>query len=70
MTIKESIQAEIEKLDKTDLEELYRLILELVGQLRQASEGNLLTNLTQIRIDGPSDFAAHHNLHASGVKSA
>jgi hypothetical protein len=70
MTIKESIQAEIEKLDETDLEELYRLILEFVDQRRQASKGNLLTNLTKISIDGPPDFAANHDLYASGVKGA
>ena len=70
MTIKESIQAEIKKLDETDLEELYRLISEFVDQRRQASKASLLTNLTQIRIDGPSDFAANHNLYASGVKGA
>lgn len=70
MTIKESIQAEIEKLDETELEELYRLILEFVEQRRQVSKGNLLTNLTQIRIDGPPDFSANHDLYASGVKGA
>jgi hypothetical protein len=70
MTIKESIQAEIEKLDETDLEELYHLILDFVEQRRQTSKGSLLTNLTQIRIDGPPDFAANHDLYASGVKGA
>jgi hypothetical protein len=70
MTIKETIQAEIEKLDEADLEELYRLILEFIEQRRQASEGNLLTNLAQIKIDGPPDFAANHDLYASGVKDA
>ncbi len=70
MTMKASIQAEIEKLDETDLEELHRLILEFVDQRRQASKGNLLTNLTKIRIDGPPDFGANHGLYASGVKSA
>jgi hypothetical protein len=63
MTIKESIQAEIEKLDETDLEELYRLILEFVEQRRQASKGSLLTNLTKISIDGPPDFAANHDFY-------
>jgi hypothetical protein len=70
MTIKESIQAEIEKLDETDLEELYHLILDFVEQRRQTSKGSLLTNLPQIRIDGPPDFAANHDLYASGVKGA
>jgi hypothetical protein len=70
MTIKESIQAEIEKLDETDLEELYHLILEFVDHRQRASKGNLLTNLTEISIDGPPDFAADHDLYASGVKCA
>lgn len=70
MTIKESIQAEIEKLDETELEELYQLILEFVDQRQQASKGSLLTNLTQIKIDGPPDFATNHDLYASGVKDA
>jgi hypothetical protein len=61
MTIKESIQAEIEKLDETDLEELYHLILEFVEQRRQASKSSLLTNLTQIKIEGPPDFVANHD---------
>ena len=69
MTIKEIIQAEIEKLDETDLEELYRLVLAFVEQRRQGSKGNLLTNLTQIKIDGPPDFAANHDLYASGIKN-
>lgn len=68
MTIKESIQAEIEKLNETDLEELYHLILEFVDQRRRTSKGNLLTNLTKIRIEGPPDFAANHDLYTSGVK--
>lgn len=56
--------------DKTDLEALYQLILEFVDQRRQASKGNLLTNLTKISIGGPPDFAANHDLYASGVKGA
>ena len=70
MTLKETIQAEIEKLDEADLEELYKLILEFVEQRRLASKGNLLTNLAQIKIEGPSDFAANHDLYANGVKDA
>lgn len=68
MTIKETIQAEIEKLDETDLEELYRLILEFVDQRRHTPKNNLLTTLTQIKIDGPPDFAANHDLYATGFK--
>ena len=70
MTLKESIQVEIDKLDETHLEELYRFILEFVAQRRQASKGSLLTNLTQIKIAGPPDFATNHDLYASGVKDA
>jgi hypothetical protein len=66
----DSIKAEIDKLDETELDELYRLILEFVDQRRKGSKGNLLTNLTKISIEGPPDFAANHDLYASGVKGA
>jgi hypothetical protein len=38
MTLKESIQAEIDKLDETELEELYRFILEFINQRQQVVE--------------------------------
>jgi hypothetical protein len=45
-------------------------ILEFINQRQQVSKGGLLTNLTQIKIVGPPDFATNHDLYASGVKDA
>jgi len=51
-----------------DLQELYRFILEFMEHRQSSPEGSLLVNLTQIKIDGPPDFGANHDLYLTGLK--
>jgi len=69
MTLKKSIQEELNKLDEAELEELYHVILDFIQQRHQSGEGNLLTNLAKIKISGPEDFADNHDLYMSGLEN-
>ena len=74
MTTKEAILAEISALsdeisalDEEHLRELYCLIAEFV-RARKAEQPNLMSRLQRIKIQGPQDLAANHDLYATGAK--
>lgn len=67
MTTKERLQAEIEHLNEDDMAELLRVIQSRV-QASQVRKPGLLSQLRQIRIDAPEDFAANLDQYASGKK--
>ncbi len=67
MTTKERLQAEIEHLNEDDMAELLRVIQSRV-QASQVRKPGLLSQLRQIRIDAPEDFAANLDQYASGEK--
>ena len=70
MTTKELIQEEINNLSGEELEELYRLIKHFTQAKQQGKNKSLMSKLKGIKIDGPADFAANHDLYATGVTGA
>ncbi len=67
MTTKELIYAEIERVDDSQLDELYALIKQFT-QSKQAATPSLMEKLKRIQIDAPEDFAANLDLYLSGEK--
>ena len=59
MTAKELIQAEIGTLDESDLNELYGVIKSFVESKKRAAPPSLMSKLKRVKIDAPTDFAAH-----------
>lgn len=70
MSTKERIQAEIETLAPSELDELYELIQKFLEGKRQSNGEGILSRLAKIQIDGPEDFSVNHDLYATGAKSA
>lgn len=69
MTTKERIQAEIERVNGEDLDELYEVIREFVqaknGNEEHTHEGNdLISRLMRIQIEGPENFSVKAGLCA------
>jgi tRNA uridine 5-carbamoylmethylation protein Kti12 len=67
MTTKEMILAEINALDEERLRELYRIIAEFVRS-KQVEQPSLMSRLQRIKIQGPNDLAANHDLYVTGAK--
>jgi hypothetical protein len=59
MTIREVLEAELEKIDDAYLEELYEIIQRFVQTRQSGKKQTLMHKLRSIQIDGPSDFAAN-----------
>lgn len=68
MTKKELIKAEIDNLDEEDLDEVYLLIKKFANSKQSGKKQSLMSQLKQIKIDGPEDFAANIDLYLSGEK--
>ena len=68
MSTREKIQAEIETLNRQELEELFALILEFIESKRQAKAEGVLSRLAQIQIEGPLDLSENHDLYITGEK--
>jgi hypothetical protein len=67
MTIKQMIQAEIDKVDEKSLKDLYLLIQEYVAA-KENHRSDIMTKLKGIAIEAPADFAANFDAYASGDK--
>lgn len=67
MITKELIKAKIDSMPEEDLDELYDLIVDF-AQSRQDVKQSFLSQLQEIRIDGPEDFAANIDLYLNGEK--
>ena len=67
MTTKELIEAEIEQLAEDQLDELYQVIRALMRS-KKPTTSTLMSNLQQVKIDAPADFATNFDLYASGEK--
>jgi len=67
MTTRALIEAEIDRLDEQDLDELYELIRDFSKSKLRDGEG-ILERLSRIQIDGPTDFATNLDLYLSGKR--
>ncbi|HXG64759.1 MAG TPA: hypothetical protein VNO70_06605 [Blastocatellia bacterium] len=68
MTTKEMIQAEIDRMNEADLEELYKLVKDFAQAKQPGDRRSFMSKLKGIRIDAPEDFAANLDLYTSGEK--
>lgn len=66
MNAKEKIQAEIDKLDEEDLDELYILIKDFIQSKQQSKKKSFMSKLKQIKIDAPEDFTTNLDLYVGG----
>jgi hypothetical protein len=71
MVTRELVQAELERLNPDELSKVYRYIKQVAhDKPKTAKKKSLMASLSAIEIDGPKDFAANHDLYASGEKNA
>ena len=70
MTIKELIQAEMEQLNETELQEIYRFMQEHTKCKQKINKQSLMSKLSQIKIDAPKDFSINFDLYTNGEKNA
>jgi hypothetical protein len=70
MSTKELIRADLDRLNESDLEEVYRVVRDFINRA-QAPEKKpgLLAQLQGIRIDASEDFSKNILLHRRGEKS-
>ena len=68
MTTKERILSEIDVLNEEQLEALYAVIQQFLQIADKKETSPLLTQLSQIRIDGPEDFSTNLDMYLSGEK--
>jgi hypothetical protein len=69
MTTKELLLREIEQLNEDELEALFALVQEFLGQKDNSENVGILERLSEITIDGPEDFSENYDLYLSGAKS-
>jgi len=71
MVTRELVKAEIERLNRKELSEVYEFIKQKRVQPKSKSKNkSLMANLKAIKIDAPEDFAENHDLYMSGEKRA
>ena len=71
MVTRELVQAELERLNTAELSKVYRYIKQVEqDKPKTAKKKSLMASLSAIEIEGPQDFAANHDLYASGEKHA
>jgi effector-binding domain-containing protein len=68
MTTKERILSEIDVLNEEQLKALYAVIQQFLQIADKKETSPLLTQLSQIRIDGPEDFSTNLDMYLSGEK--
>lgn len=68
MNTKELIEAEIQYMDESQLNELYKIVKQISKPTTQVSSPSLMSKLKQIKIQAPEDFATHLDLYANGTK--
>ncbi len=64
MTIREIIEAELDKMDDAYLAELYEIIQQFAQSRQPMKKPTLLYKLRSIQIDGPLDLATNLNKYA------
>lgn len=64
MTVKELIQAEIEKMPEAELNEVYQLIKEY-NEKKDNSKKGVLSKIKQIKIQAPKDFSVNFDHYSS-----
>jgi hypothetical protein len=70
MSTKELIRAELDRLDESDLQEVYRVVRDFANRAPAAEkQAGLLTKLKEIRIEASEDFSKNILLHRRGEKS-
>lgn len=67
-TIRELIDAEIDKVGDNNLDELYATIKQFV-EAKVAPQASILARLKQIKIQAPEDFAQNLDQYLNGEKS-
>ena len=71
MVTRELVQAELEHLNPNELSKVYQYIKQVAqGKTKTIRKKSLMASLSAIEIEGPQDFAANHDLYASGEKDA
>ena len=71
MVTRELVQAELERLNADELSKVYRYIKQVEqDKPKTAKKKSLMASLSAIKIEGPQDFAANHDLYVSGEKHA
>ena len=68
MSTKELIEAEIQYMDESQLNELYRIVKQIAETKPKVSSPSLMSKLKQVKIQAPEDFATNLDLYASGEK--
>jgi hypothetical protein len=68
MTTKAMIHAEIETVPDENLDELYDLVRGFVAAKQPAPKPGILSQLREIQIDAPVDFAANLDQYTRGEK--
>jgi hypothetical protein len=68
MVTRELLQAEIAKLNDTQLEEVYTLLQRYVESKTASQKSSFLADLSQIKIQAPPDFSTNWEQYASGEK--
>ena len=63
MTVKELIQAEIDKIPEEELNELYQLIKEFTDKKNSTKKG-ILSQLKQIKIQRPTDLSVNFDKYS------
>ena len=63
MTVKELIQAEIDKIPEEELNNLYQWIKEFTDKKNSNKKG-ILSQLKQIKIQGPTDFSVNFDKYS------
>lgn len=69
MVTRELVKAEIERLNRKELSEVYEFIKQKSVKSKSKSKNkSLMANLKAIKIDAPEDFAVNHDLYMTGEK--
>lgn len=69
MTIREKLLAEIDSMDDRAVDAVYQLVRQHRASQGGQRQGDLLTMLQEVKIDGPADFSKNLELYLYGEKS-
>ena len=68
MVTKDEIHAEVERVRDEYLDELYQLIKNFTRSKGRSKKPSLMSQLQNIKIEAPEDFAENFDLYTSGEK--
>lgn len=69
MTTKELLKSQIDGLDDQSADTVLQFVRQLAALQPRPLQGDLLTRLQEVRIQGPPDFAANLDLYLNGEQS-